>query len=202
MTPALSRARAAVLAEARLPRPPGWRQSVAVVCATLVGLLGLITGAGVAAGAISPEVLRLHLPAMLPVLAVALLAGLAAFVPGARRVRLAAAALAGSAAVLLVALRVPSQPLSSAPWLCTVSHVGVAVVPGLITLVLLRRSAFTLLRSVVAGLAVGACGAFVGELVCEQGPVHVLAFHLPAWAFSTAMVAWLSARLTRRSFAP
>jgi hypothetical protein len=80
--------------------------------------------------------------------------------------------------------------------------VGVAIVPGVLALIALRRSAFTLLRSVVAGLAVGAAGAFVGELVCEQGALHVLLFHLPAWAFSTAAVALVSSRLAPRSFAP
>jgi hypothetical protein len=150
----------------------------------------------------SAEVLRLHAPAMLPVLSALVLAAVAAFVPGARKARLAAAVLSASAAALLVLLRSASLASTSPGWVCTVSHVGVAVVPGVVMLFALRRSAFTVLRAVVAGLAVGATGAFVGELVCEQGALHVLLFHLPAWAFSTAVVTFVSSRLKPRSFAP
>jgi hypothetical protein len=58
------------------------------------------------------------------------------------------------------------------------------------------------LRALVAGLSVGALGALVGELVCEQGPLHVLAFHLPAWAGAALAVTLLSPRLARSSHAP
>jgi hypothetical protein len=71
-----------------------------------------------------------------------------------------------------------------------------------VALAALRRLAFDPVRSVVAGLSVGAVGALVGELVCQQGPLHVLVFHLPAWAFSILAVTFISIRLQRSSHAP
>lgn len=202
MTPALARAKAAMLAETARPRLPRWQTSAAQVGGSLVGLLALITIAGLATGAISAEVLLLHVPAILPVLSALVLSTLVAFIPGARRARLVAGVLGVLAAGLLVLLRVASHPSTSPGWVCTASHVGVAVLPGVIAVLALRRAAYSPWRAALAGLAVGASGALVGELVCEQGPLHVLLFHVPAWALSTSVVALVSSKLKPRSFAP
>jgi hypothetical protein len=202
MTPTFERARQAMLAEAQRPRAWSWRQVTAVVAGSLLGLLGVIAGGALASGATTLDVLALHWPAMLPVVSALLVACVAAFAPGARRARWLAAGLALSAAVLLVLVRTQSHASSTPEWVCTASHVGVAVLPAVVVLWALRRSAFTLLRAVVAGLAVGATGAFVGELVCERGAGHVLGFHLPAWLFSAVVVTWVASRLRPRSFAP
>ncbi len=200
---ALSAARAAMLAEAARPRGQGWKASAGFVAGAALGSFVLIAIGGLISGAVTADLLVRHAVAMAPVLAVCTAACVTAFVPRGRRSRLATLALGLSAAVLLVLLREPNPLPSSSPgWVCTASHVGVAVLPGLIALVTLRRSAFNVLRAIIAGLAVGASGALVGELVCEQGPLHVLLFHLPAWLFSTAVVAFVSSRLTPRSFAP
>ncbi len=170
---------------------------------TALGLLLALTVGGLLTGAVEPEVLRAHLLAIGPALAVGQLAAVAALMPGGRTLRRAALVLAASAAALLVAARAEAlRPASSPGWVCTVSHIASAVLPGLVALTSLRRLAFDRLRSVVAGLSVGAVGALVGELVCQQGPLHVLVFHLPAWAFSVLAVTFISTRLQRSSFAP
>jgi hypothetical protein len=192
-----------MLAEAARPRGRGWKASAGFVAGAALGSFVLVAVGGVAAGAVSVELMLHHAAAMAPVLAACAVACVTAFVPRGRLARLSALALGLSAAVLLVLLREPnSLPSSSPAWACTLSHIGVAVLPGVIALATLRRSAFNVLRATVAGLAVGASGALVGELVCEQGPLHVLLFHLPAWVFSTLVVAFVSSRLTPRSFAP
>lgn len=202
MTPSFDRARRAMLAEAQRPRAMSWRALSAAVAGTLLALLATLAGGALVSGATTLDVLALHWRAMLPVVSALLVGCVAAFAPGARRGRWLAAALALSAAVLLVLVRTQSHASDAPGWVCTVSHVGVAVLPAVVMLWALRRSAFTVLRAVVAGLAVGATGAFVGELVCEQGAMHVLGFHLPAWVFSTVVVTWVASKLTPRSFAP
>jgi hypothetical protein len=172
------------------------------VAATLLAVLALITGAGWFSDAVTTTVLELHAAAMVPLVFTLVLACSAAFMPGGRRLRFATVALMASSAVLLVGARVESHASTSPGWICTASHVGVAVIPAIVVLLGLRRCAHTLLRALTAGLAVGATGAFVGELVCEQGPLHVALFHLPAWAITTALVAFVSSRLKPVSFAP
>ncbi len=200
---ALLAARTAMLAEASKPRRAGWKESAAFVAGATLGSFSLIAVGGVLAGGISLQIMVHHALAMAPVLAACSVACVTAFVPRSRSARLATLALGLVAAVLLVLLREPNPVPSSSPgWVCTVSHIGVAVLPGVIALATLRRAAFNPLRAVVAGLAVGASGALVGELVCEQGPLHVLLFHLPAWVFSTLVVLLISSRLTPKSFAP
>jgi hypothetical protein len=200
---ALSAVRAAMLAEAARPRGRGWKASAGFVAGATLGSFALIALGGLVSGAVTLDLLLRHAVAMAPVLAVCAAACVTAFVPRGGLARLTTLGLGLTAAVLLVLLRAPNAlPSSSPAWVCTVSHVGVAVLPGIIALVTLRRSAFNLLRATIAGLAVGASGALLGELVCEQGPLHVLLFHLPAWTFSALAVAFISSRLTPRSFAP
>lgn len=200
---ARARVRAALLRETALPPPPGWRRSAVALAGTVLGLLLLLTVGGLLTGFIDPEVLHAHLVAIGPALAVAQLAAVAALMPGGAALRRASLALGASAAVLLVASRVEAlRPATTPGWVCTASHVASAILPGLVALAALRRLAFDPVRSVAAGLSVGAVGALVGELVCQQGPLHVLVFHLPAWAFSILAVTFISIRLQRSSHAP
>jgi hypothetical protein len=197
------RIRAALRREAALAPPPGWRRSAVTLVGTGVGLLLALTGAGLLAGAVRPEVLAAHLAAIAPTLGVCLVAAVAAFMPGGQALRRAALLLGLSAAALLVASRVePAQASTSPGWVCTASHLATALLPALVALGALRRLGFDPWRSVAAGLSVGAVGALVGELVCEQGPAHVLLFHLPAWAAAALAITLLSTRLTRSSHAP
>jgi hypothetical protein len=101
-----------------------------------------------------------------------------------------------------VLLRGEGHPSTTPEWVCTVSHLGLGAGPLGLMLAMLRKSALSAARTALAGLAVGATGAMLGELACEQSWVHVATFHLSAW-LGLAVVAMLVARrLAPRSFAP
>lgn len=199
---ALAKARAAMVAEAARPRPPGWKESLALVAGVGVVLLAVIATAGVASGSFPTDVIGSHVPAMALLGGVAVVLWVSAFVPAGRTLRFAALIAGVVAMVALVLLRADLGQADTSRFTCTLSHLGVALVPAIVTLIALRRAAFNPLRAFAAGLGVGALGAFAGELGCHQGPVHVLLFHLPAWALSTVVIAFLSSKLTPRSFAP
>jgi uncharacterized membrane protein YwaF len=198
----MARARAAMLAEAQRKRGPGWTASFVLVFGVGLTLVALIALAGLAAGAFTPALILSHLPSMLVLAAVPPLLWLAAFRPGSRPLRLASLAGALLAMALIVVLRRVSPGEDTSRWSCTLSHLGVALVPGAVTLIALRRAAFNPLRAWAAGLGVGALGAFAGELGCAQGPLHVLVFHLSAWLFSSVLITWLASRVRPSSFAP
>jgi hypothetical protein len=191
-----------MLAEAHRQRAPGWTASFALVFGVGLTLVALIAIGGLAVGAFTPALILSHLPSLLVLSAVAPLVWLAAFVPARRPLRLASLAVALLAMVAIVALRTVAAGADTSRWSCTLSHLGVALVPGAVTLAVLRRAAFNPLRAWAAGLGVGALGAFAGELGCAQGPLHVLVFHLSAWLFSSVLITVLAARLRPRSFAP
>lgn len=124
--------------------------------------------------------------------------------PGSAWLRRGAWSLAALSAGALVWTR-PAEvaSLSTTPeWVCTASPLAAAVPAAAVALWMLRGMAFKLSRAVVAGLAVGTTGALLGELMCGRNAAHVAVFHLGSWALASVAVVALSARLSRRSFAP
>lgn len=123
--------------------------------------------------------------------------------PRGQRLRTAGVGLSVVSAVALVLMR--GEPLveSTLPgWVCTASHVAVGLGPLIVAALALRSAAFRPMRALVAGLAVGTTGALVGELACTQGRMHVLGYHLTAWAVIAAVEWVVSRALKTRSFAP
>ncbi|MBL8958017.1 MAG: DUF1109 domain-containing protein, partial [Myxococcaceae bacterium] len=57
-------------------------------------------------------------------------------------------------------------------------------------------------RAALAGLAVGTCGALIGEVGCAQPWQHVLVYHLSAWLALMGACAVFARRLARSSYAP
>jgi hypothetical protein len=201
---ALERALAASRAELALNRPVrSWRALAGGLFAASAGLALAVAAVFLALGRTSGSVLVGRAPMLAMLLSTGAMCSWGALSPRGRQARLAGVGMALVSAVLLVLTRAAPRGTSSLPeWVCTVSHVGMALVPLAVALAALRGAAFDPLRAVAAGLAAGTVGAFVGELACEQGPGHVATYHLGAWAVVTLMTWALSKRLKPRTYAP
>jgi hypothetical protein len=200
---ARARALAAMREElARTPRVRPWRHEALRLFAAPMGLSLAVLGVMATLGATSADVLA-RVPGLLLLGATAGVCAWAALAPRGRGLSLGATLLTLGTALTLVLLRGPGAGPSRLPeWVCTVSHVGVGLVPGLVALLALRSAAFLPRRALLAGVSVGTAGAFVGELACEQGAAHVLRYHLSAWALAALVMLVISRLLPPRTFAP
>jgi hypothetical protein len=200
---ALARARAAALAELRrAPVATPWRRQAGVVVAIWVGASIVAGSATLVAGLAAGRDVIARAPSLAALLAVAAVGGVASLVPRARPWTF----LAGVAALLTMAALVLSRGVgvaSSTPeWVCSVSHVGVGILPLAVGLWSLRQSAWTWRRALATGLGAGTAGAFLGELACHQSARHVLVHHLGAWLLVAIACVAISRRLRPRTFAP
>lgn len=125
-----------------------------------------------------------------------------ALVPGLRKAQLAALLAFVPAAAALVLVRTQLGPSSAPEWVCTATHLSVALVPLLVGVFALRRTASRVLAGMALGVAAGATGAIVGELACGRDATHVLLFHVTAWGAVVAAGAALSVLIRPRSHAP
>jgi hypothetical protein len=198
---ALSRALQAARAEQARPRST-YRRDAAVLGTALLGLTGAAMAGTRLAGLWRLEDLVRRLPTLALLVSVQGVAAWAAVAPRARRAQVATGLLGLLAMAAVVGLRGAGAPSPLPPWVCTLSHLGVGVVPAAVTLWLLRRAAFDVPRALAGGMGAGAAGALLGELACGQGAWHVLAFHLPAWLAVVSVVMVLGRRQKPRSFAP
>ncbi len=206
--PVAEAARARVLAAAhaelaRAPRTRSWRTEALALFAAPTLLSLAVAGVLCVLGRTSLEVMREHAPALGLLWLASALCAWGALSPRLRRLPLGALGGAGVAAVTLVLTRGPAHGVTTLPeWVCTVSHVGVGLVPGVVAVLLLRNAAFQPRRALLAGLSVGTAGAFLGELACSLGPGHVLGYHLSAWALAAVATLGMARLLPPRSFAP
>jgi hypothetical protein len=199
---ALSKARAAMLAEAKTPRRASWKASVVKVSGTIVGVVLAMAGVLLTIGACTLDFLSSRAVTLASLMTVGLVTTWASLRPGGRVGRLVSIGLLVVAAVLVVLVRGAGTPSTQPGWVCTASHFAVGLAPAAVVILLLRGMAPNRLRAVVAGLAAGTTGALVGELACAQSAGHVAVFHLSAWALVALVVTFISARLTPRSYAP
>jgi hypothetical protein len=195
--------RATLLAEAARPRRT-WRRGVLWLLLATTGLAGLVAAGAGAAGEVAAGVLAARWLTLLLVGATGPLAVYAALRPGGAPWRWASAATALAGAAALVATRPPHAmaPHASPEWVCTASHLAVAVPAIIVAGVLLRGFARSLSRALAAGIAVGTTGALLGELLCGGAAAHIALFHLGAWLLVTVVVSLVSLSLSRRSYAP
>jgi Negative regulator of sigma F len=200
---ALSAARAAMQAELSRPRTSWKTQALRLVGATLG--LGVLIGVGaLGSGAAEPSTLVARWVSLAMLAMVGPLLAFSAARPGSRWLRRGAWVGAIFGAVTLVVTR-PAEVLSmstSPEWVCTLSHLGVALPAIGVALMLLRGMAFNAGRAVAAGLAVGTTGALLGELMCGRNAAHIAVFHLASWALAAVAVVALSFASKRSSFAP
>lgn len=194
--------RAAVFAELDVPPKRSWRGDVMLI--TGICWLAFIAAAAVLflVGQLSAAQLLsrlVPLSLLAGVVAVCSFTALAPRRPGQLIVGYVIAALG---LVGLVLLRGEGNPSSTPAWVCTVSHMALGAGPLVLMLAMLRKSALGAARTALAGLAVGATGAMLGELSCEQGFAHVAVWHLGAWAGLAVIAMLVARRLVPRSFAP
>jgi hypothetical protein len=193
------------LLAAELARTPlrSWKKEAVTVCAALAGLTVSTVAVLIATGNSSLEAVSLRLPSFLGLMVIGCVSAYLAFAPRPHRklhfgLALGAVGLVG----IVLARGTTGSPPTQPEWVCTLSHVGLGAGPLILALTLLRRAAPGVLRSAVAGLAVGSVGAAVGEVGCAQSWSHVLIFHCAAW-LAVAGVSVLVGRLLKpRSFAP
>ncbi|ATB32759.1 DUF1109 domain-containing protein [Melittangium boletus] len=201
---ARARALAAARAElARMPQARNWRTEALRVVAAPVLLTLLVTGVLLALDRTSVSVLLDRAPLLLLLWTTSAVCAWGALAPRGRGLQQGALGMALVGATALVFTRGPAHGVTTLPeWVCTASHVGVALLPGVVALAALRSAAFQPARALLAGVSVGTVGAFLGELACSLGPTHVLHYHLPAWAFAAVATLVASRFLPPRSFAP
>jgi hypothetical protein len=200
---ALARVRIAALAELRrAPVATSWRRQAGLVVAIWVAINIVAGGATLVAALATGRDVIARAPLLAALLAVAAVGGVASLAPRTRPWTF----FAGLAAVLTMAALVLSRgsgvPSSTPEWVCSVSHIGVGLLPLAVGLSALRQSAWTWRRAFTTGLAAGTAGAFLGELACHQGARHVLVHHLGAWVLVTIACVAISRRLRPRTFAP
>ena len=203
--PALARVRAAALAELRAQaRCRSWRRQAAGVVLLVLATTALVIEVGSLVSIIDPDRLaRRALPVALLVI-LQIVGVFLAIAPGRRLARFGAVILAAAAAATVVAWRGSGGAGAPAisPFACSLSHLGVDVVPLGIVLFALRRFAWTWGRAALAGAAAGATGTIAGELACARGWGHVLVHHIGTALLITLLGVLISRTRTPDSYAP
>ena len=197
----MARSRALTAAELTKPVRP-WRSDARNLVLAAGGMSAGVTSVLLATGSSSLQLVLSRLATVLPLMALGGVAAWFAVAPGKPRARWGIVFATALAMAALVVTRGAGHPSALPQWVCTVSHLSLGFGPFVLALFTLRRSAPNLLRSMVAGLAVGTVGAIVGEVGCDQGWQHVLVFHLVPWLALTAASVLVSSRMSRWSYAP
>jgi hypothetical protein len=200
---ALARARAAALEELRAaPAAVSWRRHAATVAGGFVATIALVAGAMALAGAADPALVAARGAWLVALIALGALAGVAALAPRAAAARVVALAAAPAVMAALVLDRGAGLASATPEWVCSVSHLGVGLIPLAVAAWGLRQAAWRPARAIVAGLGAGTAGAFLGELACGGGARHVLIHHVGAWVLIAIACLLLSRRMRPRTFAP
>lgn len=200
---AFERVRALLVTEVAKAPAPAWRRQVTVVSAAIVGVVLVVAVLGMLRGRAVLDAMGQRVPVMTSLMASAVLAVFAALAPRRRWARWGALLSGVSAAALLLVARVGAPTENSASeWTCLVGQLLAGLPPLGFALSAARSHAPDPWRAVVLGVGVGATGALIGELLCGDGAMHAMRFHLPAWALVVA-VCFVVQRLVRpRSYAP
>jgi hypothetical protein len=197
---ALERARAAARAELRTGKPiVRWTTQLWRLSGATLGLAALTAGVLIAVGQARVSDLAAHLLTLGLLSAVSVATAIAALKPSAPRG--VALLLVPAAAAALVALR-PEGAGHSPEWVCTLSHLGIGLLPLGVALAQLKSVAPDPKRALLGGLSAGCIGAMLGEVACGRGPLHVAVYHLTAWAVIGVAAVLVARTIKPRSFAP
>lgn len=199
---ALAKARAAMMAEAKLPKRASWKSGVVKASGTVLGLATAVAGVLLAVGGCTLDSFSSRAATLAALVTVGIVTMWASLRPQGHVARLVSLGLVALSAAFIVLVRGVGAPSPQPEWVCTVSHLAVGLAPAAVVIVLLRGMAPNRLRSVLAGLAAGTTGAIVGEFGCGQSAGHVALFHLSAWVAVALLVTVISSRLTPSSYAP
>ncbi|WNG58579.1 DUF1109 family protein [Archangium gephyra] len=180
-----------------------WRTQATWVFAASAGLTVVVAGVLLVLGRTSGAVLLGRAPLLALLWATSAVCTWGAISPRGRKLEPWGVMMAVASAAALVFARGPASGETTLPeWVCTISHVGVGLVPLVVAVAVLRGTAFRPLRALLAGLSVGTTGAFLGELACTLSWQHVVGYHLSAWAIVAVVTLAVSMSLEPRSFAP
>lgn len=194
--------RAVLLAEAAKPRW-SWRRGALRLVGLSTGLAALVAVGALLLGQTTFAVAAGRWLTLLLVGATGPLAVLAAIRPGRGPLPVVAGLLALGGAAALVFTRPLAPAVHTSPeWVCSASHLGVALPAMVAAAFALRRFAPTVWRAMLAGVAVGTTGALLGELMCAGNATHIALFHLGAWAVATTAVTVAALRMKKTSYAP
>ncbi len=196
------RLRAAVFAELELPPARSWRADVLMVIGVCWLSFVLAAVVMLAAGQLQPALLTSRALPLTGLLFAGAFCAFAALAPRRPGQLLAGFGVAGVGLLGLVLVRGEGHISETAPWVCTLSHLGLGAGPMVLALTVLKKSAIQPARAALLGLGVGATGAMLGELACEQSWAHVAVWHLAAWGGLAVIASVVSRRLVPRSFAP
>ena len=186
----------------RAPRKNRWRFELAAVVTSVFLLTAVIAGLLLWSGNTSFTAISARAGAFVMCGLLCVFAAVLAIAPGLRRAQLVTVLAFGAASMALVLLRSAQGASSTPEWVCTATHLGVGGVPLVIGLFALRRGGLRLLSGVALGVAAGTSGAMVGELACGRDSMHVLLFHVTAWAGVVVAGAAFSRLIRPRSYAP
>lgn len=194
--------RRAVLAELKqAPAPPSWRnQTLALIAlSALATAVSLAVAVWLGLGEVTPRWPSAVLAATIGVSLVA------AVRPGSASIRRAALGLGGVA--VLSHLLGAATRAGHAHWLsepgCAPAEIGIAIVPALATVAVLRHFAYQPVRATLGGIGVGACGLLVLDLTCHvPGVTHAVVFHVLPFALVVGALVGLRRRARTRSFVP
>jgi len=192
---------ARVKAELAQPRHSWRRDALRLVVAWWAMACGLTTVL-LLTGNTSPDLVLSRLASVAPLMVLGGLGGYFAIAPGGQRWRGALVVAFALAMLAIVVTRGAGHPSAQPEWVCTLSHLSLGAGPLGVAMLGLRRTAPNVMRSMVAGLAIGTVGAIAGEVGCDQGWQHVMVFHLVPWAALTAVAVLVSRRMKRWSYAP
>jgi hypothetical protein len=200
---AMTRARSAGLEELRRkPRAVSWRRDAIGTALAVLGTTALVLGLGTWLSIVEPRRLAQRAGAVCLLIALQGLGVYAAIAPGKNLFRRVVALLAVTAGVAIVASRGAGVSPETPAIACSSSHLAVDLIPLGLVLFALRRFAWTLDRSLLAGAAAAATGAIAGELSCARGWIHALIHHVGAGLLIVIACALISRLRKPETFAP
>lgn len=205
MSDDLERIRQELLAEVRRTPPPAtWTAEATTLVLVNVGVCaGVLLSVGVTQTQHASLALRWLGAAMLA----AVLVGGAWAAVKPRATLLQRAVIVVAAASVPVLLAAASGRGSGRPflddWACSAAEVGIALVPGLVTMRILSRFAASGRRTLVGALGASATGLLVLHVACHIGEAsHILAFHVAPAVLVALVIVATRARLRSQTYAP